>query len=171
VESTCLRARGIAQKDPQRFSRQEETARRDAGPRLAYANCRKNRAIRGDIILHESLECFSDAMDCVWRLKAEAVGEVPIGRRVPGLGLIYEGLTETFFQHATSRTGAVTVTPYIGRVLSHQRINTPAVYLCCAQSSMVLTIAAAKPKIAEAMPASARPEPRFAGFSPLRIGA
>ena len=42
----------------------------------------------------------SDAKDCVWRLKSEAVGEFPIGRRVPSLGLFNEGPAETFFQHA-----------------------------------------------------------------------
>ena len=146
---------------------------RAQGCRSASCLCKlqTNRATRGDIILHKALECFSDAMDCVWRLKAEAVGEVPIGRRVPDLGLIYECLTETFFQHATSRTGAATVTPYTGRVLSDQRINNAyrRVSLLC--RGAWLTIVAAKPKIAEVMPASARPEPRFAGLSLLQIGA
>ena len=39
-------------------------------------------------------------MNCLRRLKSEAVGELFVRRGVPGLGLIYEGLAETFFQHA-----------------------------------------------------------------------
>jgi hypothetical protein len=42
-------------------------------------------------------------MDCVSRLKSEAAGEFSIGRGAPGLGLIYECLAETFFQHANPR--------------------------------------------------------------------
>jgi hypothetical protein len=38
---------------------------------------------------------------CTRRLKSEAVGELIVRRGVPGLGLIYKGLAETFFQHAT----------------------------------------------------------------------
>jgi hypothetical protein len=40
-------------------------------------------------------------MNCLRRLKSEAVGEFFVSREVPGLGLIYESLAETFFQHAT----------------------------------------------------------------------
>jgi hypothetical protein len=40
-------------------------------------------------------------MNCLRRLKSEAIGELFVRRGVPGLGLIDEGLTETFLQHAT----------------------------------------------------------------------
>ena len=68
---------------------------------LAYANCRQNGTTGGNVLCHEVLECFNDATDGVWRLKTEAVGELPIRRRTPGLRLIYECLAKTFFQHDT----------------------------------------------------------------------
>jgi hypothetical protein len=101
VEGTCLRARRIARKDPQNLGRQEEPAGGNAGPHLAHAKCSQHRATGGDVVCHEDLECLNDAMNCLRRLKSETVGELFVRRRVPGLGLIYEGLAETFFQHAT----------------------------------------------------------------------
>ena len=52
-------------------------------------------------MMHESLECFNEAMNCLWRLESEAVGELFVRRGFPGPGLIYEDLAETFYQHAT----------------------------------------------------------------------
>jgi len=42
----------------------------------------------GDVVLHEGLECLNDAMNCLRRLKSEAVGELFVRRGVFGLGLI-----------------------------------------------------------------------------------
>ena len=36
-------------------------------------------------------------MNCLRRLKSEAATEFFVRHEVPGLGLIYEGLAETFF--------------------------------------------------------------------------
>src|ERR1700674_4908880 len=43
----------------------------------------------------------NDSMNCLRRLEAEAVGQVFVRGGVRGLGLIYEGLAQTFLQHAT----------------------------------------------------------------------
>jgi hypothetical protein len=82
------------------LNRQEEPAGGNAGPHLAHAKCSQHRAAGGDVVRHEALECLTDAMNGLWRLKPEAVGEIFVRRGVSGLGLIYEGLAETFFQHA-----------------------------------------------------------------------
>jgi hypothetical protein len=101
MEGTRLQARRIASKDPQTLGRQEEPASGNAVPHLAYAQCSQHRAGGSDVFMHESLKCLNNAVNCLRRLKSEAVGELFVRRRVSGLGLIYEGLTETFLQHAT----------------------------------------------------------------------
>lgn len=68
---------------------------------LLTQKCNQRRATGGDVVLHEDIKCLSEAMNCLRRLKSEAVGELFVCRRIPGLRLIYEGLAETFFQHAT----------------------------------------------------------------------
>jgi hypothetical protein len=97
---TRLRARRIARKAPRTWAA-KKTAGENAGPHLANAKCSQHRATGGDVVLHEGLECLTDKMNCLRRLKSEAVGEFFVSREVPGLGLIYESLAETFFQHAT----------------------------------------------------------------------
>ena len=91
MEGTRLRARRIAIKDPQNLGRQKEPAGGNAGAQLAHAKCSQHRATGGDVVRHEDLECLTDAMNCLRRLKSEAVGELFVRRRVSGLGLIYEG--------------------------------------------------------------------------------
>jgi hypothetical protein len=100
MEGARLRARRIASKDPQLLSRQEESAGGNARPHLAHAKCSQHRAIGGDVVGHEDLECLNNAMDCLRRLKSEAVGEVFVRRRVPDLSLIYEDMAEMFFQRS-----------------------------------------------------------------------
>jgi hypothetical protein len=39
-------------------------------------------------------------VNCLRRFKSEAVGQLFVRRGDPGLGLIYEGLAEAFFQNA-----------------------------------------------------------------------
>ena len=60
----------------------------NAGPHLAHAKCSQHRATGGDVVLHEGLECLNDAMNCLRRLKSEAVGELFVRRGVFGLRLI-----------------------------------------------------------------------------------
>jgi hypothetical protein len=60
----------------------------NAGPHLAHAKCSQHRATGGDVVLHEGFECLNDAMNCLRRLKSEAVGELFVRRGVFGLGLI-----------------------------------------------------------------------------------
>jgi len=51
-------------------------------------------------------------MNCLRRRKSEMVGELFVRRWVPGLGLIYEGLAETFFQHASPIKSPGAFQPY-----------------------------------------------------------
>ena len=82
MKGTGLRARRIARKDPQNLGLQEESAAGNAGPHLAHAKRSQHRTTGCDV-------------------KSEAVGELFVRRGVPGLSPIYQGLTETFLQHAT----------------------------------------------------------------------
>ena len=100
MEGTGLRARRIARKDPQNLGRQEESAGRNAGPHLAHAKRGQYRTISGDVVPYEGLECLTEAVNCLRRFKSEAVGQLFVRRGDPGLGLIYEGLAEAFFQNA-----------------------------------------------------------------------
>src|ERR1700674_1031227 len=102
MEGTGLRARRVARKYPQNLGGQEEPAGRNAGPHLAHAKRGQHRTIGGDVVLHERLECLTEAVNCLRRFKSEAVGQLFVRRGGPGLGLIYEGLAEAFFQHAPS---------------------------------------------------------------------
>ncbi len=101
VKGTGLRARRIARKDPQNLRLQEESAAGNAGPHLAHAKRSQHRTTGCNVVLHKGLECLTDAMNCLRRVKSEAVGELFVRRGVPGLRPIYQGLTETFLQHAT----------------------------------------------------------------------
>jgi hypothetical protein len=101
VKGRCLRSGGIARKDPERLGNEKKSGLRDAGACLAYAKCRQNGTTGGNVILHEDLESFSDAMDGIGRLKTKALGEFSIRRRAAGFGLIHKCLAETFFQHVT----------------------------------------------------------------------
>jgi hypothetical protein len=85
--------------DPQTLCRHEEPAGGYAGARLAHADCRQYGAIGRDVVLHEPFECFGDPMDRVRRLESEALGEFPICRRPPRLGLLHECPTERPLQY------------------------------------------------------------------------
>src|SRR5687767_7338917 len=85
--------------DPQTLCRQEEPAGRDVGARLAHADRRQNGATGRDVVLHEPFECFGDPMDRVRRLESETLGEFPICRRPPRLGLLHKCLTEMPLQY------------------------------------------------------------------------
>src|SRR6188508_3092545 len=99
VKGAGLRAHRIAGKGPQKLGLQEEPAARNAG--LAYAKHCQHRTTGSDVVLHEGLECLTDAMNRLRWLKSEAVSELFVRRGGPGLGLICQCLPETFLQHAT----------------------------------------------------------------------
>lgn len=86
---------------PRTWAAKENPQARNAGPHLAHARCNQHRATGGDVVLHEGLQRLTDKMNCLRRLKSEAATEFFVRHEVPGLGLIYEGLAETFFQHTT----------------------------------------------------------------------
>jgi hypothetical protein len=74
---------GSPEKPPRTWAAKENPQARNAGPHLAHARCSQHRATGGDVV------------------KSEAAAEFFVRHEVPGLGLIYEGLAETFFQHTT----------------------------------------------------------------------
>ena len=92
---------GSPEKPPRTWAAKENPQARNAGPHLAHARCNQHRATGGDVVLHEGLQRLTDKMNCLRRLKSEAATEFFVRHEVPGLGLIYEGLAETFFQHTT----------------------------------------------------------------------
>jgi hypothetical protein len=68
---------------------------------LHTQKCRQHWATGGDVGLHEGLECLNDAMNCVCSGSSPRRSASSLYGGVPGLGLIYEGVAKTFFQHAT----------------------------------------------------------------------